>query len=62
MESFKEFARAKAVPYQVWYRAYPRLTALQIRNNEELRRGLLAYTDEKESLELLRRLASLENA
>jgi hypothetical protein len=62
LESFKEFAREKAVPYQVWYRAYPHLTSLQILNNEELRLGLIADADEKTSLRLLRRLAGLEKA
>jgi hypothetical protein len=62
LESFKAFARAKAAPYRVWYRAYPGLTALQIRNNEQLRLGLASRANEKTSSQLLRQLAGLEEA
>jgi hypothetical protein len=59
---FKDFARAQMVRHAVWYRAYPGLTAQQIRNNEKIRLGLLGDADEETSLDLLRRLAAFEGS
>jgi hypothetical protein len=38
--AFKNFLRVHQVPTRVWYSAYPGLTALNVRQNEEIRAGL----------------------
>lgn len=39
---YKEFLRRHTIPTQVWYKAYPGLTAIDLDRNTLLRRGLLA--------------------
>jgi hypothetical protein len=38
--AFKDYLRTHQVPTRVWYSAYDRLTALNIEQNEKIRRGL----------------------
>jgi hypothetical protein len=38
--SFKEYLRRHQVPTQVWYKAYPGLTAVDLERNTRIRRGL----------------------
>src|SRR5215471_13543165 len=46
---FKEFQRRHTVPTQVWYKAYPGLTAVDLERNTRIRQGLetLSMTDEQ---------------
>ena len=44
--AFKTYLRLHQEPTQVWYPAYPTLTALNIANNAAIRRGLLGGGDE----------------
>ena len=37
---YKEFLRRHTVPTQVWYKAYPGLTAVDLERNTRIRRGL----------------------
>jgi hypothetical protein len=37
---FKEYLRRHQVPSQVWYKAYPGLTAVDLERNGRIRRGL----------------------
>lgn len=37
---YKEYLRRHTIPTQVWYKAYPGLTAIDLERNERLRRGL----------------------
>ncbi len=37
---YKEFLRRHTIPTQVWYKAYPGLTAIDLERNTRLRRGL----------------------
>jgi hypothetical protein len=39
-EAFKAFLRSHQLPTQVWYSAYPRLTAANVENNAVIRAGL----------------------
>lgn len=39
---YKEFLRRHTIPTQVWYKAYPDLTAIDLDRNSRLRQGLLA--------------------
>ncbi len=39
---YKEFLRRHTIPTQVWYKAYPGLTAIDLDRNSRLRQGLLA--------------------
>lgn len=39
---FKEFQRRHTLPTQVWYKAYPGLTAIDLERNSRIRRGLEA--------------------
>lgn len=39
---YKEFLRRHTIPTQVWYKAYPDLTAVDLDRNSRLRQGLLA--------------------
>jgi hypothetical protein len=41
---FKAFQRRHTVPTQVWYKAYPGLTAVDLERNTRIRRGLEAAT------------------
>jgi hypothetical protein len=38
--NFKEFLRRHQLPTQVWYKAYPGLTAIDLERNSRIRRGL----------------------
>src|SRR5262245_4025554 len=54
---FKEFLRRHQLPTQVWYRAYPGLTAVDLERNTRIRQGLmspsLAGQDAREWVALL---------
>lgn len=39
---FKEFLRRHQMPTQVWYRAYPGLTAVDLERNSRIRKGLMS--------------------
>ncbi len=39
---YKEFLRRHTMPTQVWYKAYPGLTAIDLERNTRIRRGLAA--------------------
>jgi hypothetical protein len=54
-ESFKTFIRARQIPTQVWYSAYPDLTALNIENNARIRAGLSGKMNELQARAWLRR-------
>jgi hypothetical protein len=41
---FKEFQRRHSLPTQVWYKAYPGLTAVDLERNARIRRGLESST------------------
>lgn len=41
---FKEFQRRHSLPTQVWYKAYPGLTAVDLERNTRIRRGLESST------------------
>jgi hypothetical protein len=45
---YKEFLRRHTVPTQVWYKAYPGLTAIELERNTRLRRGLESPTQSDE--------------
>jgi hypothetical protein len=55
-QEFKDFLRCRQVPTQVWYSAYPELTALNIDNNARLRAGLHGPMTTKETEAWLRRI------
>jgi hypothetical protein len=42
--TFKYFLRRHQVPTQVWYKAYPGLTAADLARNTQIRQGLAAHT------------------
>lgn len=44
--AFKTVVRNNQYPCQVWYSAYPRLTIKNIRNNQEIRKGLAGVSEE----------------
>ena len=49
---YKEFLRRHTLPTQVWYKAYPGLTAVDLERNSRIRLGLeLASISEKEACE-----------
>ena len=51
---FKEFQRRHTLPTQVWYKAYPGLTAVDLERNTRIRRGLeSAAMSDRESREWL---------
>ena len=37
---YKEFSRRHTIPTQVWYKAYPGLTAIDLERNTRIREGL----------------------
>ena len=41
---YKEFLRRHTLPTQVWYKAYPGLTAIDLERNTRIRRGLAAVS------------------
>jgi hypothetical protein len=53
--AFKSYIRAHQVPSQVWYTAYPDLTALNIENNARIRAGLSGDLDEAAAAQWLKR-------
>lgn len=45
-QAFKTVVRNNQYPCQIWYSAYPRLTIKNIRNNQEIRKGLAGVSKE----------------
>jgi hypothetical protein len=54
--AFKLFIRAHQMPTQVWFSAYPNLTALNIENNARIREGLSGVMTAAATEAWLRRL------
>lgn len=54
--AFKDYLRVHQVPTAVWYSAYPQLTARNLGNNAEIRRGLSGEMDAAAAERWLRRL------
>jgi len=54
--AFKLFIRAHQMPTQVWFSAYPNLTALNIENNARIREGLSGVMTAAATEDWLRRL------
>jgi hypothetical protein len=52
---FKDFLRRRQLPTQVWYPAYPQLTALNIENNARIREALWGDLSAEATAEWLRR-------
>ena len=49
---FKEYLRRHQLPTQVWYKAYPGLTAIDLERNSRIRKGLESSSlDEQEARE-----------
>jgi hypothetical protein len=49
---YKEFLRRHTIPTQVWYKAYPGLTAVDLERNTRIRRGLEStYLSDREARE-----------
>lgn len=55
-EEFKDYQRRHQIPTQVWYSAYPGLTALNIENNALIRSGLFGTLSKPDTEAWLRRL------
>ncbi len=55
-ENFKHFLRVHQVPCQVWYSAYPQLSAVNVANNAAIRAGLSHKLDATAAAAWLRRL------
>ena len=55
-QAFKDYLRRRQVPTQVWYSAYPELTAVNIDNNAQIRAGLSGELSPKEIEAWLQRL------
>lgn len=53
--AFKYFIRTHQMPTQVWYSAYPDLTAINIENNAQIRAGLFTPMDARQTEAWLRR-------
>jgi hypothetical protein len=53
---FKSFLRGHQIPTQVWYSAYPELSAVNVDNNAELRAGLYGNMSQAEAEAWLRRV------
>jgi hypothetical protein len=53
--AFKYFIRSHQMETQVWYSAYPELTAVNIENNAEIRRGLFGEMNGPEAERWLQR-------
>jgi len=53
-QAFKHFIRRHQIPTQVWYAAYPDLTAVNIDNNAKIRAGLVGSMNAKEAEQWLR--------
>jgi hypothetical protein len=54
--AFKQYIRGHQLPTQVWFSAYPDLTALNIENNARIREGLFGSLDSAAAEAWLRRL------
>jgi Dyp-type peroxidase family len=54
--TFKRHNRNKQIPTQVWYAAYPNLSAVNIGENARLRAGLFAPQNDKQTTDWLRLL------
>lgn len=50
---YKEFLRRHTIPTQVWYKAYPGLTAIDLERNTRIRQGLAATLNDEEAREWL---------
>lgn len=55
-QPFKDYLRGRQLPSQVWYSAYPDLTALNIENNARIRAGLRGEMSSKKAGAWLRRI------
>jgi len=55
-EEFKDYQRRYQIPTQVWYSAYPDLTALNVENNALIRSGLFGPLSRPDTEAWLRRL------
>ena len=53
-QAFKHFMRRHQIPTQVWYAAYPDLTAVNIDNNAKIRAGLQGSMNSEEAEQWLR--------
>ena len=53
--AFKSYIRAHQLPSNVWFTAYPNLTALNIENNARIRAGLSGRMDDAEAADWLKR-------
>jgi hypothetical protein len=54
--AFKNYIRNHQLQTQVWYSAYPQLTAVNINNNQAIRAGLFGQMSEQEAEAWLQRL------
>ncbi len=50
---YKEFLRRHTIPTQVWYKAYPGLTAVDLERNTRIRKGLESPLSDQEAREWL---------
>jgi hypothetical protein len=55
-QAFKDFLRVHQVPTQVWFSAYPQLTARNLDNNARIRQGLSGTMDAAAARQWLKRL------
>jgi hypothetical protein len=55
-QPFKDYLRGRQLPSQVWYSAYPDLTALNVENNARIRAGLRGEMCNEEADAWLRRI------
>jgi hypothetical protein len=55
-QAFKQFLRSHQHPTEVWYAAYPHLTALNVENNAQIRAGLYGRMSEAQAAAWLRKL------
>jgi hypothetical protein len=55
-ETFKNYLRCHQIPTQVWYSAYPDLSAANIANNAAIRAGLIGPMSREETEAWLRRI------
>ena len=53
-QAFKNYLRRHQIPTQVWYSAYPDLTAVNIDNNAKIRAGLVGSMNSEEAEQWLR--------
>jgi hypothetical protein len=53
-QAFKNYLRRHQIPTQVWYSAYPDLTAANISNNAKIRGGLVGSMNSEEAAQWLR--------